>query len=496
MNFDQIFMTVLFVIFLGALIAGEFFFKNNEKYKKALNLTLKICACVMFGFFSLRTIMNDSFVWIINMDKISHPYPLTPFPTHDYLQSFLRWGYLVAILLITTAAFYNSKTLRRFAVVISVVSIVLSIVYYNDYMKYFTSYDPLNNRVRGILTPNGFRHFEFDVEIILMSACSLILIFQEKTRLLMKKPMDFVKFFVFLPFLFIVAIPVYVPQSLVGYTSLQMTLFSPQHFIWLGGTVVLGLAIFFVFRDQSMVVKKAVVCYLCLFLFQHYNSVFMWIIEAKRLPFQLCNFGCYFALIAFAFNRFPKMQKFFNFVFVINISGALFAAIGFDLGDGLLCLTNVHYYLEHIYLFIIPYLMIAFGIYQLPGKNAFIHATIGFTAFFIVCVVAGLYFNIVMLDKPLANGKVFWTRCNYFYIFDEGDATKILPFLKFVRKWPVTANNYTFHPLLMFAVYIGFLPFSFIVYVINKKIIMVGRDHSQLRERRHLLKQKEEDEIC
>ncbi len=102
-------MTVLFVVFLGALIAGEFFFKNNEKYKKALNLTLKISACVMFGFFSLRTIMNDSFVWIINNPK-DYMIPLGSrvFHKHDYLQSFLRWGYLVSALLIPTAAFYKS----------------------------------------------------------------------------------------------------------------------------------------------------------------------------------------------------------------------------------------------------------------------------------------------------------------------------------------------------------------------------------------------------
>lgn len=498
MGTDQLILVILASLILVGLVVLEVFFKKNEKYRKILSLILKISACVLVGLYAIRSILNDSFVWIINNAEDFHgTIGSREFHRHDYLQSFLRWGYMVSVCIIPTAAFFKSKTVRRFAVIVPLATVVLSIIYYADYMKYFTTFDTYEiefdytNKVRGIMTSESFRHVEFDLEIIFMAICSLIICATDKLELLPTKALDLPKFFGFLPTLFLVAIPVYLPQSLFGYTRLQMSLFSPQHFIWLGGTVVLLFIIYFVFRDKSITVKKAVVCYLCVFLFLHYNSIFMWIIEAKRLPFQLCNIGCYCALIAFAFHKFPKMQKFFNFVFVINISGALFAAIGFDLGDGLLALTNVHYYLEHIYLFIIPYLMVAFGIYQLPGKNAFVHATIGFSIFFLVCVFTGLYFNGVMLDKPLANGKTFWTRCNYFYIFDIDDATEVFNFLSFAKKWPVTLNDYRFYPLLMIAIYVGFLPFSFVMFIINKKLILVGKDHGELRARRHLLKKKE-----
>lgn len=489
MKFDQILLIVLFVIFAAAISVCNFLIeeKNKEKFRKILILILKISAIGVFSFYILRNMLNDFFIWTINGGHYDNNF----YKQHNYLQSILRWSYLVSVCLLPTAAFYESKTLRRFAFYISLANVVLTIIYYNDYMYYFTSTKIEIGAARGIVTKPWFRHFEFDFEIIFMMVSTLIIGFNDNMKLLFKKGPDIVKFVVFLPTLFLVAIPVYLPQSLFGFTALFMSLFSPQHFIWLGGTVVLLLFIYFVFRDRSKLIKEIVVCYMALFLFQHYNSMYLMSFTASRLPFQLCNVGSYFALIAFVFHKYPKMQKFFDFIFIVNISGALFATIGFDLKEGLMSFWNVHYYLEHIWLFIIPFLMIAFGIFDLPDRHAFKHAAIGFTIYFACCAGFGLFFNSVMKDRT-----PFWNKCNYFYIFDDKTATDVFPFLRFVRKWSVRWNKYYFYPLLMIFVYGGFLPFSFIVFLINRKIILVGKDHSELRSRRHLLYKKEDAELC
>ena len=490
--FDQIFMIALLGGTFAVLLGLQFLLKKfgkAENYGKILDISLKVAAITLFTFYIVRNTLSDHFIWTINGGTYAQVY----YKKHDYLQSFLRWGYLVSVVLLPCAAFYKSKTLHRFAFVLSLANVVLSIIYYQNYMAYFLKsfVDPTS--VRGIITAPWFRHFEFDVEIIMMGIATIIIGLRTNKELLFRKWKDVMYFFAYLPALFLAAIPVYVPQSLIGFTDLYMKLFSVQHAVWLGGTVALCIYMFFLFRNKPKIIQKIVVCFMCLFVFQHYNSMYLMNLNASRLPFQLCNVGSYFMLVAYIFHKRPSFQKFFDFIFIINIFGTIVATIGFDLGEGLMSFWNVHYYLEHIWIFSIPFLMVAFGIYKLPGKGCYKHAVIGFTIYFVLCLGIGLIFN-AYCYKP---GDRFWNKVNYFYLFDH-TVTDLLSFMKPLYKYSVHINGYAMNFFIPLVIYAMYVPGAFVTFLVSRKVCEVAKDHTELHKRKLALKKaaKEAKETC
>lgn len=479
MNLDQILITSLCGGFLLAFVVLYILLRKNKMFEKVLGILLKAFAVTLFAFYIVRNTLSDQFIWIINGGTYNDIY----YENHDYLQSFLRWSFLVSVCILPCAAFYKNRTLHRFAFIISLANVVLSVVYYNNYMNYFTKTFVDPNAVRGIVTAEWFRHFEFDVELISMGLATILIGLTSNKDLLFRKPKDIVNFVVYLPSLFLVAIPVCIPQSLFGFSGLIMQLFSIQHFIWLGGTIVLLLIIYFWFRNKDKTIKKIVILYACLFVFQHYNSIYLMSLSASRLPFQLCNVGSYFMLIAFIFHNKPKMQKFFDFIFIVNIFGTLVATIGFDLDEGMLSYWNIHYYLEHIWVFSIPFLMLAFDLYKIPSKHCYLHAFVGFTIYFVVCLGVGLYFNAYCFKE----GDPFWNKVNYFYLFDS-TVEDILTFLKPLAQHSIYVHGYLFNPFIPMIVYAMYLPGCFITFLVTRKLYNVGKDHRELHIRKHALK--------
>lgn len=472
MNSSQIILISIIAFLICGLLACEFLLKNKEKYSKVLSIVLKVSAITLFSFYIVRNTLSDQFIWVIN----GGTYNSIRFDNHDYLQSFLRWSFLVSVCIMPVAAFYKNRTLKRFAFYIGFVNVVLSLVFYNNYMNYFLKAFRDPTIARGIITKDWFRYFEFDMELAAMSIGVIMLGYLGKKDLLFHSLRDVLNFVCYLPTLFLVAIPVYVPQSLFGFTRLVMKLPSIQHFVWLAGTVALCFFIYMWFRNKDKELQKIVVCYICLFVFQHYNSIYLMDLVASRLPFQLCNVGSYFMLIAFIFHNKPKMQKFFDFIFIVNVFGTLVATIGFDLKEGMLSYWNIHYYLEHIWIFAIPYLMVAFGIYKVPDKHCYLHAWVGFTAYFVACLTCGLIFNGYFYDPA----SRFWNKVNYFYLFDDTVAN-VLVFLNKTYKYSIYINHkYVFNPIIPAFVYVIYSIGCVITFLINKKILSVAKDHTEL----------------
>ena len=91
------------------------------------------------------------------------------------------------------------------------------------------------------------------------------------------------------------------------------------------------------------------------------------IINAKRFPFQLCNIGAYLILASLIF----KNQKLFNFTFIVNLTGAIFALMVPDLeNNGLFQLYNMHFILEHTNILVIPILALCFKLFKPVDKYA------------------------------------------------------------------------------------------------------------------------------
>lgn len=439
----------------------------NDKTKKILTVILKVIAVALFSLYIVRLFFNDYFIWIINGGRYGDLY----YEARDIPQSIVRWSYTTAICLIPTAAFFKSKTLSKLTILFSVLALVLNLIYFNETFAYF-----VRNSDRAIYIQPNARKVYFIFELSLMLAFTVLYAFMNCKNLLFTNLKQLRNFFIYLPFIPLICLPVYFPQSIWGFTQIKMDYFSLPQILW----ILMIFATFFIlvalYRNDTKEHKEIICCFLTIFLFQHYNSIYLMDLNASRLPFQLCNLGSYFILILFLFRKYKPMQKFFDFSFIANVPGAFVAIIAVDVNRGICSFWNIHYYLEHTWVFLLPLLFFALGIYKFPKEHALKHFFIGYTCYFIGCATLGIIFNCVLF-KPETK---FFNEVNYFYLFNAL-VLQVFSFAAFTRKWGVVWNEYTFYPLYMLFVYFGFMIICFASHILNDKLYRVGKEHDELR---------------
>ena len=148
-----------------------------------------------------------------------------------------------------------------------------------------------------------------------------------------------------------------------------------------------------------------------------------------------------------------------------------------DTSEGMLSFWNIHFYIEHTWVFVIPLLAVALRVMPRPGKNSLKHFIIGFTIYFVLCAILGVVFN-AYLYNPASD---FYNKVNYFYIFDT-TVLEVLPILRFTRLVPVIINGYTFYPLYMLVIYILFVVLCLVVNYVYIQLCKLGDEFFRLRQ--------------
>lgn len=436
---------------------------KNRIGDKAFKTIVKVLAIVLFALGVFRGFMNDSFIWVINGGSYSNLY----YKNSDVLQSLLRWGLYLAYVVYPCAAFFKARVLKNIAIYFCLPVAIVSTICYGDFMEYF-----LTDSGRAIMFPEWSRHLEFSAELIVVIIVPLLLRFCMGHKFDVKNKFEWINFFTLLPGALIVCVPVTLPQSLFGFTNKFMIPFTLPNFLWVA--VILGLFIGFYlgYRFKDRETRYMICIFLALLLFLHYNSIYLMDLTMSRLPFQLCNLGSYLVLIALLI----KKQSFFDFILIANVPGAMIAFCVPDIAEGMLSYWNIHFYIEHTWVFIIPLLAVALRIFDRPGKKAYKHFFVGFSIYFLFCAIGGIIANCFMYIPY----HPFLNKTNYFYLFDT-TVLGVLPFLSFTRDFMVTWSGYTFYPMYMLAIYILFSVFCLVFYYIYRHLCIVGDDHFKLR---------------
>ena len=351
-------------------------------------MIVKILSIALFCLAFIRMYLNDNFIWVINGGVYDNTY----FHTTDILQSLLRWGMLFAFVVYPCATFFKTRTLKNFAMYFCLPVAIVALCCYDVFLDYFTT--PSG---RGIWVDAPFRHIEFSLELALLIIVPLVMRFCIGEKFDVKNKKEWIYFFTLLPLGLLVTVPVTLPQSLFGFTQMFMIPFSAQNFLWIG--IILGMlaGLYFGFRFKDYETRKMICTFLALFLFLHYNSIYLMDFKISRLPFQLCNLGSYLVLIALLI----KKQGFFNFVLLANVPGAMIAYCVPDIKEGMLSFWNIHFYIEHTWVFIVPLLLVALRIFERPKLNAIKHFFIGFSIYFVFCMLAGIVANCVLEQSQL-----------------------------------------------------------------------------------------------
>lgn len=428
-----------------------------------ITLLVKIFAVALFVAGSFRMLLNDNFVWIINGGNYGDFY----YKTQDLGQSILRWLTYLSFIVYPCAAFLKLRTVKNFAVYFCTPATIVAAFFYNDFMKYF-----LTPSGRGFWVGETVRHIEFSLELILPIVMGILLRFRMGHKFDYKNGREWKYFGVLLPITLVCVFPVYLPQSLFGFTKYRMRALSIQHLVWLGLLIGLTLTLYFTLRFRSYEQRFGVCMFLALYLLMHYNSIYMMDMKLSRLPLQLCNLGAYLAFVALLVRK----QGFFNFIFLANTPGTIIALFAPDVKEGMLSFWNMHFYIEHMLVFILPILFVSLRLMQRPDKKAFKHFFIGFSIYFFICALTGTLFN-GYLYKPY---DFFYDEVNYFYMFDD-TVVSIFFFLKFVYEWPVFVNGYVIYPLYMVVIYILFSVYCVAFYYVYHWLCKTGDDHFNLR---------------
>lgn len=428
-----------------------------------ISLLCKFFAVALFALGTFRMFLNDNFVWVINGGNYGNEF----YKTQDLGQSILRWLTYLSFMVYPCAAFFKLRTVRNFAVYFCTPVTIVANFFYGDFLAYF-----LTSSGRGFLVPSQVRHIEFALELILPIVMGILLRFRLGHKFAYKSPREWKYFCVLLPITLLCVFPVYLPQSVFGFSSLYMHPFSLQHFILLGFLLFALIVLYGTLRFRTYEQRLCVCIFLALYLVMHYNSIYLMDMKLSRLPLQLCNLGAYLALVALIIRK----QAFSNFVLIANVSGTIIALLLPDLEEGLLSFWNIHHYIEHMLVFIVPLLMVSLRLMERPDKRAIKHYFIGFSIYFVVCATCGVLLN-GFLYRP---GNFFYDEVNYFYLFDD-TVTKVLLFLNFTYDWPLVVNGYTVYPLYMMLIYVLFSVFCMGFYSVYHWLCKIGDDHCHLR---------------
>lgn len=457
-------INIFIIIGIVALAFTLLAFIKKKFGTKPVLLIAKVFAITLFVLGVFRGFLNDSFIWVINGGNYGGTY----YQVSDVLQSLLRWGMFLSFMVYPCAVFFKTRTIKNFAVYFCLPVAILSLIFYQDFLTYFTT-----NSGRAIMTSDWFRHFEFSFELILIILVPLVIRFLIGHKFDVKNKKEWLYFFGLLPCTLILVVPVCVPQSLFGFTNMFMIPFSIQNFLWVIIIFSLLTILYFAFRFKDYETRYMICVFFGLYLFMHYNSIYSMDLIMSRLPFQLCNLGSFLVLIALI----VKKQSFFDFILIANVAGAMIAFCVPDIDEGMLSYWNMHFYIEHTWVFIVPLLMVSLRIFERPKLSAIKHFFVGFTIYFLFCAVSGVICN-AFLYVP---NDPFFNKVNYFYLFDT-TVLSALPFLGFTLSVSIVVNGYVFYPLYMLLIYGLYSIFCMAFFYVLSTLCKVGDNHFNLRK--------------
>jgi uncharacterized membrane protein YwaF len=237
----------------------------------------------------------------------------------------------------------------------------------------------------------------------------------------------------------------------------------------MAGLAVGTFLLYRLFRFRSMEDRYNLCLFLTLALFFHYNSLYLMGFNLPRLPIQLCNLAAFFYIIAIPL----KLRKFFEFCFIVNITGTLIAIISPDFATTGLGFWNLHYIYEHSLVLMVPVLAMGLRVFPRLTRRSLKYMVIGFCCYFVFCVVGGGLLNIF---SDFTGAEV-----NYFFMFDLDKAKSFADFISFVEIFPVTIRAFTFHPILMLFIFLGFQVLCLAFYRLTHYFYRVEDDHLALR---------------
>lgn len=224
--------------------------------------------------------------------------------------------------------------------------------------------------------------------------------------------------------------------------------------------------------------RRALLAFIAITVFFSYASIrrYQTWTNVPALPLHLCVTAMYVIPLTLIF----KSHKLFYFTMFINVIGALLALLMPNLPSdaGSLSTATIEFFINHIYAFFMPVLIVLLGVYERPKMKYFLYSMVGFFFYFVLVLFINSYYGT----------DFFFTNSNF--IADKlGDWANNL----FNISWSFTINNstFTFHPLYQLVFYLVYVVFAFIMWYVYELLFRVVDSLVQLKERNKNYKESE-----
>ena len=442
----------------AAFTAAPLYFLRHKA--RGTSFYLKVLTAIFCAVGFLRLFLADAFILIVNGGAAANAYLSEP----DYLQSVLRLGYYAGYSLLPMAVFFKTRVFRNLASYVFLPFALLTTVFFDRHAAYFFMEEALGYRIHPHL-----HGYIFMLELALAIAIPLLLQISEGHVFRVKSVREWLTLAVCLPLVYTATMPAYFIQSVFGSNGRYPALMSTYHIAWMALLLLATLALYYLFRFRPYCDRYAVCVFLSLALFYNYNTCFLLGMTLKRLPIQLCNLAAYLLLPAMIF----KMKRLFQFCFIANMFGTVFAILLADFSQGYFAFWNVHFLLEHSLVLMVPALAMGLRIFPRVSAKSLKYFFIGFTVYFVFCFIMGTVIN--------AYAAVPADRVNYFYMFDLDVAFDYFPFLTRAGDLCITIGIFKIYPIVIGIVYVGYSALCLLFCLLLRLFYRLEDDHLTLR---------------
>ncbi|MBR2929755.1 MAG: YwaF family protein [Clostridia bacterium] len=448
------------IVFVSALLICLAVLIPLRKREGHRRLILKGLTVAYFAVCFVHFLLSDAFIFVINDGWFYGVH----YDATDYLGLVLRWGYYTSYVCLPMAVFCAGRLFRNIASYVSLPFSVAVTFFFENFMAYYL--DPAG---LGYHPPEWFRYGFFTLELVLAIAIPLILMIGEKHVFAVRSGREWANFLIGMPLVVLAMMPVYVPQAIFGCDVKTPPMFGGYHLTWIAVTLVITVALYLAFRFKDYTSRRNLVVFLALLLFFHYDSLYMMGVTISRLPFQLCNIAAYFYIVAVVF----KLDKMFQFCFIINTVGTVFAILFPDLGVGSSGFWNVHFLFEHTLVLLVGAMGMGLRLVPRLKPVSLKYCFVGYTAYFLFVFILGTILN--------GYSDLTGETVNYFYMFDHDIAFDYFPFLTFTENYYFTFGRFIVYPLVVLILYFGFALLSFLYYLLVRYLYKLDDDHLALR---------------
>jgi ABC-2 type transport system ATP-binding protein len=273
-------------------------------------------------------------------------------------------------------------------------------------------------------------------------------------------------------FLLVLSINDNLPQALLGKTIFYLPLpnkLNITHRVFVYLAFLLPTIYYILLYPYDYAHRRAFLFFIAsaaLFAYAAIRKYEVWT-SVPSMPLHLCNTAMYIVPLTLIF----KTHKVFYFTMFINVIGAFFALLMPNYGSNSLIFQPavVEFFINHLYAFFMPVLIVLLGIYERPRWRYFGYSMVGFLLYFLLVLFLNVYYTAL-------GSSVDFFFLNSSFIADKlGQWAENL--FKINASFTVDGLTLVFHPAYQVAFYLTYVLLALIMRYVYE-FLFVALDRS------------------